>query len=97
MGRRRGSDCKGHKFQEKIIRKVWEKGKSVRGKDPDLYRRDAAGNIIYGPSYGKDSDRGWEIDHKKPTSKGGNDNLRNLQPLQSGENKEKSNDYPWKL
>jgi hypothetical protein len=72
------------------------KGKKVPGKDPDLYRQDAAGNIIYRSSYGKKSEMGWEVDHKKPVDKRGPDNLRNLQPLQTDENKEKSNKYPWK-
>ena len=95
MSRRHGANSKGRKFSEDVIQKVWDKGKPVRGKDPDLYRRDKAGNVIYGPSHGKDSDMGWEIDHKKPVSKGGRDKLGNLQPLQSDENKEKGNTYPW--
>ena len=96
MGRRRGSSSKGRSFPKEVVQKVWEKAKPVRSKSPDLYRRDAAGNLIYGPSYGKNSDMGWEVDHKKPTSKDGKDNLGNLQPLQSEENKEKGNEYPWK-
>ena len=94
--RRRGTDDKGRRFDEERVQEVWKSGKKISGKDPDLYRRDEAGNVIYGPSYGKDSDMGWEVDHKKPIDKGGTDNLRNLQPLQSDENKEKSNKYPWK-
>jgi len=94
--RRRGTNEKGHRFDQERVQEVWEHGKKIPGKDPDLFRRDEAGNVIYGPSYGKDSDMGWEVDHKKPIDKGGTDNLRNLQPLQSDENKEKSNKYPWK-
>ena len=96
MSRKRGTNSKGRTFEEKVVEKVWKKGKVIRGKDSVLYRRDKAGNIIYKPSYGKNSDMGWEVDHKKPASKGGKDNLGNLQPLQSDENKEKSNEYPWK-
>ena len=95
MSRRRGKKASGNRFPEEIIQKVWNKGKPVRGEDPNLYRRDKAGNKIYKPSYGKDSDMGWEIDHKKPVSKGGRDKLGNLQPLQTDENKEKGNAYPW--
>jgi len=96
MSRRCGTDSRGHRFPEEVVQKVWEKGKPVRGKEPDSYRRDAAGNVIYKPSYGKDSDMGWEVDHKRPASKGGKDNLGNLQPLQTEENKDKGNEYPWK-
>lgn len=94
MRRRRGSDAGGRKLSPERVDEVWEKGKNIFNKDPDLYRRDEAGNVIYKPSYGKDSDMGWEVDHKKPVDKGGTDNLRNLQPLQTDENREKGNKYP---
>lgn len=71
--------------------KVWDKGNKVRGKSPDVYRRDSEGNEIYFSSYGKQSEKGWEIDHSKPKSKGGTDHLNNLQPLQWEANREKSN------
>ena len=67
---------------------VWDKAKEIRGKDPDLYRRDPYGNEIYKPSYGKDSEKGWEIDHIKPVSEGGSDHLRNLQAMQTAQNRE---------
>jgi 5-methylcytosine-specific restriction endonuclease McrA len=96
MPRRRGTNREGQRFDDERVQEVWEHGKKIPGKDPNLYRKDAAGNVIYRPSYGKDSEMGWEVDHKKPVDKGGTDNLRNLQPLQSGENKEKGKQYPWK-
>jgi 5-methylcytosine-specific restriction endonuclease McrA len=70
---------------------VWEKGQTVRGKDPDLYRKDKLGNLMYKPSYGKDSPMGWEIDHSIPQSKGGTDHLNNLQPLNTTANRQKGN------
>lgn len=94
MKRRRGSSADGRKFDDDRVQEVWEQGKKIPGKDPDLYRKDEAGNVIYRPSYGKNSEMGWEVDHKKPVDKRGTDNLRNLQPLQTEENKKKSNDYP---
>ena len=89
MGRKKGSTWQGSKFDQNTVDRVWEKAKPIPGKDPALYRKDAAGNPIYKPSYGKDSEMGWEIDHKYPVSDGGTDNPRNLQPLQTDENREK--------
>ena len=97
MARKRGTDTGGRKFCPERVDEVWEKGKRIPGKDPNLYRRDEADNVLYKPSYGKNSDMGWEVDHKKPVDKGGTDNLRNLQPLQKDENREKSNKYPRRI
>lgn len=72
------------------IDKVWEKAKTIDGKDPDLYRKDRAGNQIYKPSYGKNGPQSWQIDHENPVSKGGSDSLKNKQPLQSKANQQKS-------
>jgi len=70
---------------------VWKKGKPIFGKNPNLYRKDIFGNIIYKPAYGRHSPMGWEIDHKNPQSKGGSDHLNNLQPLQTFANRSKGN------
>ena len=70
---------------------VWNKGKTIRGKNPDSYRKDKLGNEMYYPSYGKNSPMGWEIDHSKSQSKGGTDHLNNLQPMNTEANKQKSN------
>ena len=80
-------------FDDKRIQQVWDKGTKVRGKDPELYRKDSTGKVIYKHSYGKTSDMGWEVDHSKPVSKGGTDHLNNLQPMQWEENRKKSNKY----
>jgi 5-methylcytosine-specific restriction endonuclease McrA len=96
MTRKRGTNKGGRAFSPERVEQVWEKAKTVPGKNPDQYRRDPAGNMIRRASYGKESEMGWEIDHKKPVEKGGSDNLRNLQPLQTDDNREKSNKYPWK-
>jgi 5-methylcytosine-specific restriction endonuclease McrA len=72
---------------------VWNKGSKIRGKNPELYRKDNLGNEMYYPSYGKNSEKGWVIDHSKPLSKGGTDHLNNLQPLNTKANLKKSNKY----
>ncbi|MDI7246973.1 MAG: HNH endonuclease [Bacillota bacterium] len=60
---------------------VWNKAKKMPGKDPEKYRHDPYGNVMYRPSYGKNSPMGWVIGHIKPESRGGTDSLRNLQAL----------------
>lgn len=73
--------------------KAWAKAPKVRGKNPDLYRRDAKGNELYKHSYGKQGPKSWEIDHKKPKAKGGSNHQRNLQILQTKANRKKSDKY----
>lgn len=81
---------------EKQKQIAWNNAKKISGKDPDLYRKDSCGNTIYKPSYGKQSNMGWEVDHKHPVSKGGTDSSKNLQALQWEANREKSDKYPFK-
>lgn len=75
---------------------AWDAARTIRGKNPNLFRRDAYGNEIYKPAYGTQGTKGWEVDHKRPRSKGGSDSPRNLQALQTKENRKKSNVYPYK-
>ena len=76
------------------IQQAWNNAKPIPGKNPNLYREDRFGNEIYKPAYGKVGDKGWEIDHSKPTSKGGTDSPRNLQAMQTRANRRKRNKYP---
>ena len=78
------------------IEHVWGKAKPVRGKNPNQYRRDTKGNVIYKAAYGRNSPMGWQVDHIKPSSKGGSDNRRNLQALQTAANRQKSDKMPAK-
>jgi len=75
--------------KESKRKNLGKKTKKVRGKDPNLYRQDPYGNLMYKPSYGKDSSMGWEVDHIKPKSQGGSDSTKNLQALNTKVNKEK--------
>ena len=78
------------------IEKAWENAHKIRGRNPDVYRKDDYGNIIYKSSYGKQIEMGQEIDHKHTKTKGGTDSSRNLQAVQWEENRSKSDKYPYK-
>ena len=83
-------------YSKEELDAIFAKGKTIRGKDPDRYRKDACGNEIYRQSYGKESPMGWEVNQKKPTANGGSNSTRNRQPLQSSENASKGAKYPYK-
>lgn len=58
-----------------------------------VLRKDVYGNIISRLAYGLvDNSFGWEVDHIKPISKGGDNNFSNLQPLYIKANRVKSDD-----
>jgi hypothetical protein len=70
-------------YSNGTIQKVWEKGTLVSANDPNVWRKDQCKAWIGGPHYGnRQSQYGWEIDHIKPESEGGGDELSNLCPLQ---------------
>ncbi len=73
---------------------VWSKGHIIKNENPDVYRKDDNGNKIKYGSHGTHGEYGWEIDHKNPKAKGGTDNMRNLRPLHTADNREKSDKYP---
>lgn len=83
------------KFSEDIVQKVWEKGHVVPGYDSGRYRKDVCGawiaRILYGDRSSQNN-HGWEIDHIKPESDGGTDDLSNLRPLQWYNNATKSDE-----
>ena len=78
----------------KDIENTWEKASTIRGKNPDTWRKDTTGKKIRRGSYGTVGDYGWEVDHKNPKAKGGSDHGRNLQALHWKENRKKSDKYP---
>ncbi len=82
--------------EQLLIKIVWLKGTIIPRENPDIFREDICGSIIKYSDHGNtNSIYGWEIDHIKPVSKGGDDSLSNLQPLKWINNRRKGDTYPW--
>ena len=87
-------------WQKEIIQKVWEKAKTVKDVDGNLWRKDIAGAWISRKHFGNVySEYGWEIDHIKPVSgrgkQYGSTDTRNLQALQWNNKRSKADNYPY--
>ena len=76
-------------YSKSKLDEIWEKGKKIRGKNPNLYRQDPCGNVMYRPSRGKHSPMGWEADHINHLLGNQTDNL---QPLNTKTNRRKGNE-----
>ena len=68
------------------LREIWNFSKQRKGKE---YWRDSSGKLIYLYDFGKT----WQIDHKHPRARGGNNELYNLEPLNSNSNTVKSDEF----
>jgi HNH endonuclease len=86
-----GTKRDGTPFDDATIEAVWQKAKQepIPG-----FRKDSCGASIQRSKYGKTQRFGWEIDHIKPVSKGGTDELANLQPLLWENNRAKGDEWP---
>lgn len=91
----RNRNAKGGQWTAQQIAAVWSKAREVQGVDPSEMRKDVCGAWIKLKDYARTNiDTGWEIDHIKPVSRAGGDELGNLQPLQWENNRAKGDDWP---
>ncbi|XP_044484121.1 uncharacterized protein LOC123210029 [Mangifera indica] len=78
-------------FPYSVKQQCWEKAEKVRGRDPDRWRRDALGNIVFRKFVGCPGCLCHDYDHILPYSKGGKSTLENCQVLQATVNRSKGN------
>jgi|TARA_B110000908_G_C10161100_1_gene406052 hypothetical protein len=87
----------GNAWKKETIKKVFEKGKTIKGFSNTLWRHDKCDDPIKFSEFGnRKSIHGWEIDHINPIANKGGDELNNLQPLQWENNLEKGDNINWK-
>jgi hypothetical protein len=71
----------GKPFDPAIVEAVWSKASPSREHSP--LRVDPWGALIWKEGYGNTNSKfGWVIHRRQPVSKGGGDELENLEPLQ---------------
>ncbi|KAI6675667.1 hypothetical protein NL676_003573 [Syzygium grande] len=78
-------------FPYAVKQQCWDKAEKVKGRDPDRWRRDAVGNIVFRKLVGCPGCLCHDYDHIVPYSKGGKSTLENCQVLQATVNRSKGN------
>ncbi|XP_030477017.1 uncharacterized protein LOC115694037 isoform X2 [Syzygium oleosum] len=78
-------------FPYVVKQQCWDKAEKVKGRDPDRWRRDAVGNIVFRKLVGCPGCLCHDYDHIVPYSKGGKSTLENCQVLQATVNRSKGN------
>jgi hypothetical protein len=87
-----GTRTDGSLFDKETIEAVWLKAKP-EGHYAG-FRKDVCGASMHVSEYGTDNQWGWEIDHIQPVSRGGTDDVENLQPMHWENNLHKADDWP---
>lgn len=96
MARAPSTDINGRPFAQTTIGAVWRKGRVIATHDSNVWRHDMCGQVMKFDEYGKvNSKFGWEVDHVKPVTRDGTDDIANLQPLQWEDNRRKGDTFPW--
>ncbi|CAH8366870.1 unnamed protein product [Eruca vesicaria subsp. sativa] len=78
-------------FPYSVKQQCWEKAEKVKGRDPERWRRDSLGNIVFRKLVGCPGCLCHDYDHIVPYSKGGKSTLENCQVLQAKVNRSKGN------
>ncbi|CAN6321303.1 unnamed protein product [Urochloa humidicola] len=78
-------------FPYAVKQQCWEKAEKVPGRDPERWRRDALGNIVFRKLVGCPGCLCHDYDHIVPYSKGGKSTLENCQVMQATVNRSKGN------
>ncbi|XP_010546064.1 PREDICTED: uncharacterized protein LOC104818259 isoform X2 [Tarenaya hassleriana] len=78
-------------FPYSVKQQCWDKAEKVKGRDPERWRRDALGNILFRKLVGCPGCLCHDYDHIIPYSKGGKSTLENCQVLQARVNRSKGN------
>jgi len=85
------SEYNPRSFPYHIKQACWEKAEKIKGRDPDRWRRDPLGNVVFRKLVGCSGCLCHDYDHIHPYSKGGKSTVENCQVLQGAANRAKSN------
>ena len=92
MARSRNTRHDGSPCSQTTVEALWQKGTPEPGHPS--FRKAECGASMQREKYGKQSQWGRGIDHIKPVSKGGADDLSNLQPVQVKNSRHKADEWP---